>query len=125
MKERETVINTQPEIKTMKVKDLKPAPYNPRTIEKQELEGLKASLKRFGLVEPIVWNKRTGYVVGGHQRLKALQEERITDSLVVVVDLSDDDEQALNITLNNPKAQGRFDEESVSRMLEKLKPKMP
>lgn len=125
MKERETVINTQPEIKTMKVKDLKPAPYNPRTIEKQELEGLKASLKRFGLVEPIVWNKRTGYVVGGHQRLKALQEERITDSLVVVVDLSDDDEQALNITLNNPKAQGRFDEESVSRMLEELKPKMP
>jgi ParB-like chromosome segregation protein Spo0J len=30
------------------------------------------------MVDPVVWNKRTGRVVGGHQRLKVLREIRVT-----------------------------------------------
>jgi ParB-like chromosome segregation protein Spo0J len=70
--------------------------------------GLKASIERFGLVEPIVWNKRTGNVVGGHQRLKVLAEQGVAETIVVVVDLPETEEKALNVTLNNPNIAGEF-----------------
>jgi hypothetical protein len=96
------------EIKTMKLKDLVPADYNPRTISSDALNGLSASLKKFGLVQPIVYNKRTKRIVGGHQRVNALKLNGETDATVVVVDLKESDEKALNITLNNPNIQGEF-----------------
>lgn len=90
------------ETKMMKIADLRPANYNPRAISPAALSGLQASLKRFGLVQPIVVNKRTGNVVGGHQRIKALADLGETEADMVVVDLSEIEEKALNITLNNP-----------------------
>jgi DNA modification methylase len=64
------------------------------------------------MVQPIVWNKRTGNVVGGHQRLKVLIEKGLTEIDVVVIDLDDNDEVALNVTLNNPTIQGEFTKET-------------
>ena len=96
------------EIKTKKLSDLKPAPYNPRTISDKAMAGLRASIERFGIVEPIVFNKRTGHIIGGHQRLKVLEEQGIKSTRVVVVDLSKKEEKALNVTLNNPHIAGEF-----------------
>ena len=53
--------------------DLIPADYNPRKDLKPgdpEYDKLKRSMEQFGYVEPVIWNKATGRVVGGHQRLK-------------------------------------------------------
>jgi len=94
-------------IEKMKVSDLKYAPYNPRKIDDKELAKLKRSISEFGYVEPIVWNQRTGFVVGGNQRLKALRELGIEEVDVVVVDLSDAKEKALNVALN--KISGEWD----------------
>ena len=61
--------------------DLLPADYNPRKDLQPgdpEYEKLKRSLQQFGYVEPVIWNKATGRVVGGHQRLKVLQDLGIT-----------------------------------------------
>ena len=96
------------EIVMMPLKGMTESPYNPRTISKEALEGLKASIGRFGVVEPIVWNKRSKRVVGGHQRLKAMQALGYDQVQVCVVDLDDTDEKALNIALNNPKIAGEF-----------------
>lgn len=86
-----------------KLSELKPAPYNPR-IDLQpgdaEYEKLKRSVKEFGLVETVVWNEATGYVVGGHQRLKVLQDLGYNEIPVSVVSLSDEKEKALNVALN-------------------------
>ena len=60
-----------------KIDELKPANYNPRKNLKsgdKEYEKLKKSIKEFGYVEPVIYNKRTGIVVGGHQRLKVLKD---------------------------------------------------
>jgi len=95
------------EIQNMKVSDLKYAPYNPRKIDEKELAKLKRSISEFGYVEPIVWNQRTGFVVGGNQRLKALRELGIEEVDVVVVDLDDAKEKALNVALN--KISGEWD----------------
>lgn len=57
---------------TKTIRDLKPAPYNPRTIRKDELEALGKSLREFGDLSGIVVNGATGNIVGGHQRMKHL-----------------------------------------------------
>lgn len=60
-----------------KIDDLKAATYNPRKDLKsrdKEYEKLKRSITEFGYVEPVIWNERTGTVVGGHQRLKVLKD---------------------------------------------------
>ena len=69
------------------------APYNPRTIEDHDLEALRRSLRYFGTVEPIVVNKRSERIVGGHQRVKAALAEEIESLPVVYVDLDDPSEK--------------------------------
>ena len=64
-------------VKTMPIAELKPADYNPRKDLQPgdaEYEKLKRSLTEFGYVEPVIWNSTTGHVVGGHQRLKVLED---------------------------------------------------
>lgn len=92
----------------MRLADLKPAPYNPRQITTEARDGLRSSLSRFGLVQPIVYNKRSGFIVGGHQRAEALREAGETQAQVLVVDLPPAEEKALNVTLNNPYVEGAF-----------------
>lgn len=70
--------------------DLLPASYNPRKDLKPgdaEYEKLKRSIEQFGYVEPVIWNKTTGRVVGGHQRLKVLIDMGISEVECVVVEI--------------------------------------
>jgi len=106
-------------VEKKKLSELMPAGYNPRSISPEAFEGLKKSISRFGLVEPIVWNKRTGNVVGGHQRLKVLQATGVEETSVIVVELGDKEEVALNITLNNPSVKGHWTD-GVQGLLESI-----
>jgi hypothetical protein len=87
-------------IETKKIADLKPAPYNPRQSTAKQEEKLKASLSKFGLVEPIIFNKQTGYIVGGHFRVRELTKLGYEEIECVIVDLNEADEKELNIRLN-------------------------
>lgn len=97
-----------PQIRSMKVAALKPSLYNPRRIDSEAMAGLTESIERFGNVQPIVVNRRSGFVVAGHQRLKVLRRKRVEATEVVVVDLDEKEERALNIALNNPHLEGEF-----------------
>jgi ParB-like chromosome segregation protein Spo0J len=81
----------------VKVADLVKAPYNPRVITEQQAAALKRSIDTFGLVEPIIVNKTTGNVVGGHQRVDALLEAGVKETDVIIVELDEDHEKALNL----------------------------
>lgn len=109
---------------TMKLADLAAAPYNPRKISPRAMKGLQTSLKDFGLVQPIVWNEKTKRIVGGHQRVRALQDLGETEAPVVVVSLDLVREKALNVTLNNPKIEGEFTDD-LDKILEDLRKQMP
>lgn len=101
--------------------DLLPAEYNPRKDLQQgdaEYEKLKRSLEQFGYVEPVIWNKTTGRVVGGHQRLKVLMDLGYTDVDCVVVELTEENEKALNIALN--KISGEWDKEKLALLIADL-----
>ena len=87
-------------IETKKLSDLKPAPYNPRTSTKKQEKKLQESLTKFGVVEPIIFNKQTGYIVGGHFRVRELKKLGYKEVECVIVDLNEDDEKELNIRLN-------------------------
>jgi ParB-like chromosome segregation protein Spo0J len=109
------------EIRLLSIDRLVPAPYNPRRPPTAKARAkLKASLAEFGLVEPLVWNQRTGFVVGGHARLELLRELGHAAVPVSVVDLDADRERALNVVLNNLEAQGRYDPDKLKEVLESL-----
>jgi len=59
-------------IEIKKLSDLKPNPLNPRKSSVTQDENLKKSLEKFGVVEPIVFNKQSGFIVGGHFRVREL-----------------------------------------------------
>lgn len=108
-------------IERRRIDSLKPAPYNPRKDIQPgdaEYEKLKRSLEEFGYVEPVILNERTGYIVGGHQRLKVLRELGVSEIECVIVDLPEEREKALNIALN--KINNDWDEEKLSELLEDL-----
>jgi ParB-like chromosome segregation protein Spo0J len=96
-------------IETKKIADLKPAPYNPRQSTEKQEEKLKASLSKFGLVEPIIFNKQTGYIVGGHFRVRELTKLGYEEIECVIVDLNEADEKELNIRLNANTGQWDWD----------------
>ena len=101
--------------------DLIPAGYNPRKDLKPgdaEYEKLKRSIEQFGYVEPVIWNKTTGFVVGGHQRLKVLLDMGITEVECVVVEMDAEKEKALNIALN--KISGEWDKDKLALLIADL-----
>jgi len=103
------------------VNQINPAPHNPRvelTPEDPEYQKLEQSITNFGYVDPVIWNCRTGNLVGGHQRFKILIAQGLTEIDVSVVDLSLEKEKALNIALN--KIQGRWDEDKLAILLDEL-----
>lgn len=108
-------------IKTLKATELKAAEYNPRKDlqpEDAEYKKLRRSMEEFGYVEPIIWNERTGNVVGGHQRLKILLEQGKDEIECVVTDLEEKDEKILNVLLN--KVKGRWDIGKLADLLQEL-----
>ena len=109
------------EIQKKNTAELLPAEYNPRKDLKPgdaEYEKLKRSIEQFGYVEPVIWNKVTSRVVGGHQRLKVLLDMGMTEVDCVVVELDDEKEKALNIALN--KISGEWDKDKLALLIADL-----
>ncbi|MCW4374573.1 site-specific DNA-methyltransferase [Listeria monocytogenes] len=101
-------------IEKVNLEQLIPADYNPRKDLQpgdSEYEKIKRSLEEFGYVDPVIWNKTTGRVVGGHQRLKVLASMGRTEVECVVVELNEEKEKALNVALN--KISGDWDKEKL------------
>lgn len=109
------------EFEVKRIADMNRAAYNPRVDlqpEDEEYQAIERSLKRHGLVQPIVWNRRTNTVVSGHQRLTVLEAQGETEVTVSVVNLDDIKEKELNIALN--KITGEWDDDKLSVILNEL-----
>ncbi len=103
-------------IQKISINQLQPAEYNPRidlTPDMEAYQRLQRSLNEFGLVQPVVWNEKTGNIVSGHQRFKILADQGETEFEVIVVSMNSDQEKALNITLNNSNVAGDWDTEKL------------
>lgn len=110
------------DLQKVKVSEMNPAPYNPRVDLQEsdpEYQHIKNSIESFGLLDPVVWNKRTGNIVSGHQRFKIMVAGGATELDCVVVDFDEDKEKACNLAMN--KAVGLWDSASLDALLEEMK----
>lgn len=102
---------------------IKNAPYNPRIMDAGAKKRLKKNIAKHGLVSALTWNKRTGNLVGGHQRLEqldALEKSKDYELTVCVVDVDEREEAALNVQLNNPSMQGEWDIDKLANISEEF-----
>jgi DNA modification methylase len=109
------------EIVNINVNELKPSEYNPRKMDKKEAKDLAESIKRFGLVDPIIVNRYSGrenVIVGGHQRYHVAKEMGIVEIPCVYVELSLEKERELNLRLN--KNVGQWDLDLLTNFNEEL-----
>ena len=113
-------------IEKIKRSQIRLAEYNPRTITPEARKLLKDNIKRVGLLDPIIWNRTTGNVVSGHQRLQCLDtlnEKKAGDDYeltVSAVELDEKTEKEQNIFMNNPFAQGEYDQIKLPDLLKDL-----
>ena len=108
-------------LQTVAISRIQPAPYNPRQDLKPDdpaYQQLRRSIDEFGYVEPLVWNRRTGHLVAGHQRFKVLIARGVRQIEVSVVDLPLQKEKALNVALN--KIRGDWDRDRLAELLDEL-----
>jgi len=111
------------EFGTINRSQIKNADYNPRIMDKESKKRLKKNLQDNGLVSAITWNKRTGNIVGGHQRisqLDALEKNKDYEIDVCIVDVDERTEAKLNVILNNPSQQGDWDLDKLAFMTEEF-----
>lgn len=126
---------TRPTNQTASIRTLHADPDNARAISTRALEGLKVSTEKFGDLSGIVFNRRSGCLVAGHQRVKVLrlagatvwQIESESAGQIVhpltgeifkvrIVDWDDVTERAANLVANNPEIAGEFTEEAIGQL---------
>ena len=95
------------ELEKVKIEELEPATYNPRQISTKQYKDLKESITKFGIVDPLIVNKNSYTIVGGHQRYKICKELGYKEIGCIILDLDKEQERELNIRLN--KNTGEFD----------------
>jgi len=104
MSKHKIIAGRELKIKYVPTQSLRPSEYNPRKWTKEAEEQLKESIKRYGLVDPLLVNSavgREGVVIGGHFRLSVIKKLGIAEVPVVFVNISDvEKEKELNIRLN-------------------------
>ena len=98
---------------------IKEAPYNPRSMPEENRKSLKKIIKKYGLIEALVWNIRTTNLVGGHRRLEEIDTlEKNLDYYLDVceIDVSEEEEVKLNLILNNTSLMGEYDREKLQEI---------
>jgi ParB family chromosome partitioning protein len=97
----DTGASTQANFVTIAVNQIRPGRLQPRsTIDPATLEELKASIKRSGLIEPVIVRPvahGTYELIAGERRWRAAQEAGMTEVPAIVKQMSD--QQALEISL--------------------------
>jgi ParB-like chromosome segregation protein Spo0J len=69
----------------MPLSELTPNSRNPRKITDQRLSALRRSLREFGDLSAIVFNRTTKRLVGGHQRTKIFQRDKAAKVIIVEI----------------------------------------
>lgn len=115
----------QSETLTIKRSQINFAPYNPRKANDKVIDALVRNFKAIGFLGGIQWNKTTGNLIGGHQRLTALDrihkydgtKETDYDVKVEACEMDLKTEMEQNIFLNNKRSQGENDYVKMAEML--------
>lgn len=106
-------------MRTMWRSEIKEHPKNPRVITESAKKKLKGKMQEVGLLQPLIVNERSGYLLGGHQRLASLdslEKKKDYEIDVALVDLNEKQELEMLVFLNNPGAQGGWELEILAEI---------
>ena len=117
-------MNTKLQIVEVNVGKLIASDYNPRRWNHESVVALTESIKKFGLIDPVIVNSapnRSNIVIGGHFRLKVAKDLGYKEIPVVYLNIPDiEKEKELNLRLNKNTGDwdydllGQFDENFLS-----------
>ena len=102
----------------MPIADLTPNAANPRKITRARKAQLRKSLEQFGNLSPITWNKTTGRIIGGNQRLEGYRDLGHMEVDVWVVELDEAREKAAVVALNNHA--GEWEQERLAALIAEI-----
>jgi len=114
LKQSETIV--------LKRSQIKPADYNPRRITDEARKALKKNIKENGIIGGMVWNKQTGNLVSGHQKLNIADEVNKYEAgndyeiKVEVIEVDLKKEKELNIFFNSKAVQGEMDYKKLAQI---------
>lgn len=113
-------------VKEIKLKELRPNPYQPRKIFNEEaIEELKASIEEYGILQPIIARESIkGYeIVVGERRYRAAKAAKLETVPVVIRKLSDEQMMELALLENLQREDLSALEEAAAyqALIEKLK----
>jgi hypothetical protein len=109
------------QIRRASIEGLRLDPSNARLHDEANLTAIRASLQRFGQVEPLLINSATKQIVAGHGRLQAMKALGWSECDVVELDLNSIDATALAVALNRSAELATWDEETLAKLLASLK----
>ena len=95
-------------------------PGNARSHGDVNLAAIEASLKRFGQVEPLVIQQRSGRIIGGNGRVVAMKKLGWTECDIVELDIDDATATALGVALNRSASLGEWNEPVLAEILKGL-----
>ncbi|MBL8696375.1 MAG: ParB N-terminal domain-containing protein, partial [Planctomycetes bacterium] len=112
---------THLEIRRVPLATLVPDPANVRTHDERNISAIRASLQRFGQVEPLLVHRSTRRIVAGHGRLQAMLELGWVEAQIVEVDFEPTEATALAIALNRTGELAGWDEPALAKILATLR----
>lgn len=94
-------------------------PLNPRIHPQFQREVMQAALSTVGWIAPVIENRRTGYLVDGHERVMQalLKNEPVP---YVLVDLSEDEEKQALATFDPIAGLAQYDSENINALLSEI-----
>ncbi len=103
--------------KSLRLNELRPFEHNPRVISEGQYDRLKQSLREDGYHSRIICTQDLR-IIGGHMRLRALQELGFHEVKVLVADRPLTDDQFLRINFRHNHNNGLFDEDILSSLFD-------
>lgn len=94
-------------------------PLNPRLHPQFQREVMKEALEGIGWLSPVIENKRTGYLIDGHERvMQALENNDPVP--YVLVDLSEEEEREALATFDPIGALAQYDQANLTALMTDL-----
>lgn len=96
-------------------------PLNPRRHPQPQRDAVKGSLDTLGWIAPVIVNKRTGYMIDGHERvMQALEQGDDTPVPFIEVDLSEDEERLALASFDWITQMAAYDRDSLDTLLKQV-----
>lgn len=104
-------------IQTKPLNDLQPNNWNPNEMDDQRFESLVYSIKKHGVLQPILI-REDGTIIKGEKRWQAACKAGLEEILCVVVERSDEEAKLLTISLSH--LRGESNEEMLAGLIQEL-----